>query len=108
MTRRADGNVTVLMLAAVVLAALLAVAVSVLGDGAARKARADTAADAAALAVANVLASGAPPGRAVAAARRIAAANGGRLLECRCGGRVAEVVVALDDARARARAEVDP
>lgn len=96
---------------------MLAVAIIVLGCalalGAARmgrvmhdRARADTAADAAALAAAGSLARGEPPTVAAAVARETARENGARLLECDCSGRRPTVQVQVGETRARARAEV--
>jgi secretion/DNA translocation related TadE-like protein len=111
------GNVSVLVIAVMVIAFLVCTAVARLGFGVAEKARANNAADAAALTAADVLASGAPAADACAAARQTAADNGARLLTCRCrassaetgskGGAAAEVTVAIRDARAWARAQAD-
>jgi len=69
------------------------------------KARAETAADAAALAAAGVLARGGSSGSAAAAASETATSNDARLVSCACSGRpTAEVKIG--DATARARAEV--
>jgi hypothetical protein len=107
-TRRGEqGNVTILMIAALAFAALCCVAVARLGSATAHKARADTAADAAALAAADALAAGGTSADAELAARRLAAANGAVLLWCACAGRAAEVTVAFGEAQARARAEID-
>ena len=105
------GNVSIFVAVAVVLAMLLCTAVVRLGGGAVVKARANTAADASALAAADGLALGRTPEAACAAARATAADNGARLLSCRPEssaerGLAAEVVVELDDAQARARADV--
>jgi hypothetical protein len=67
-----------------------------LGTAAVTSARAQTAADAAALA-------GAAEGRPAAA--EVAAANGGRLIEYRSAGLVTTVVVTVGPARARATAQ---
>jgi len=111
------GNVSVLVIAVMVLAFLLCTAVARLGFGVAEKSRANNAADAAALTAADVLASGAPAADACVAARQTAADNGARLLTCRCrsssaesgstGAAAAEVTVAIRDARAWARAQAD-
>lgn len=108
----ARGNVSVLITAVIVVAALLCTAVARLGSGVVEKSRANNAADAAALAAADGLALGRAPGRACAVARQTAIDNGARLLACRCpasptGVTVAEVTIALGEARARARAVVD-
>jgi len=108
MMRGARGSVTVLMTAAIVLAALTCGALAKLTNAATQKARADTAADAAALAAADALALGRSPAQANVAARQVASDNGATLLTCRCAGRAAEVTVALGAAHAQARAEVDP
>ena len=81
------------------------------------QARADAAADAAALAAADALALGRGAAGAIDAARTTAADNGAELVECGCAGLSAEVVVAVDPpdgplaafgpAKSRARAEVD-
>jgi len=97
-----------MMAAAIVVAGILAIAVGDLGGAAVRKARADTAADAAALAAADALALGRPPGQALAAARAAAADNGATVTVCKCAGESAEVTVVLGDAHAVARAEVRP
>ena len=102
------GNVSVLMLAVVVLTGICCVAVARVGGAAARKARADTAADAAALAAADALALGRSPGAARAAAETVAVANGAVLKTCVCEGAAAEVTVTFADAHGRARAEVGP
>jgi len=108
------GAFTVLFVAVVVLGCILVVSASRLGGALTARARAETAADAAALAAADSLATGA--GDATVQARRIAAAQGARLVSCDCSGTAAEVVVEVDGsivaslpspARARARAEVD-
>jgi secretion/DNA translocation related TadE-like protein len=114
--RRDDGAVTVAMTIAVVLAGLLLYGVARVGVASVLRARAENAADAAALAAADRLALGATAADARAAAATVARANGATLLECSCGGTSAEVVVQLaGDApvpwlpavQARARAEVD-
>jgi secretion/DNA translocation related TadE-like protein len=108
----ARGNVSILVTAVIVVTALVCTAVARLGSGVVEKSRANNAADAAALAAADGLALGHSPARACAIARETAIDNGARLLDCRC--RVsptrmteAEVTVATDEARARARAVVD-
>jgi secretion/DNA translocation related TadE-like protein len=111
---RERGAFTLLYVAVVVLAAMLAVSASRLGAALTARARAETAADAVALAAADSLALGHID--AVAQAERIAAAHGAALLSCECAGSAAEVTVEVDGsvlaglpapARARARAEVD-
>ena len=102
-----------LVLAVFVLGCALALGAARLGAALVAKARAETTADAAALAAADALALGEPPGRAHEAAVQIALDNGGRLVSCGCGARRATVVVEVPVAvlggwaRATARAEVD-
>jgi len=106
------GTATVWMLAVLGLGILLALGAARLGVAAIAGARADSAADAAALAAADMLALGRDPGAATAAARETAAANGARLVGCTCRGRYPTVHVAVavpvlgTHARATARAEV--
>jgi D-alanyl-D-alanine carboxypeptidase len=80
-----------------------------LAEAASLKARAQLAADAAALAA---VAESAPYGRDLheLVARRYAEANGARLVECVCGDGVTavQVTVAIDDVQARARAVINP
>jgi secretion/DNA translocation related TadE-like protein len=84
-----------------------------LGGAIVARARADTAADAAALAAAGQVALGRGAGAAEQAARETAAANDGRLVSCECEGPVVEVVVTVvapglgATARAVSRAEID-
>ncbi len=106
------GNVSIFVAAVVVLAMLLATAVARLGGSVVEKSRANTAADAAALAAADRLALGRSPVDACAAARATAADNGAHLLTCRLdssagGALAAEVVLEIHDAQAQARAVVD-
>jgi hypothetical protein len=96
-----------------VLAVALTVAVAAgrMGVAAIASARADTAADASALAAADMLALGHGPQVAAAAARSTARSNGAHLEDCSCNGRVVTVqvrvsVAGLADARAKARAEI--
>jgi len=103
---RDRGSVVVLVAALLTLGALLAIGIGYLGRAADDRARAQTAADAAALAAADALALGRTSAGAAAAAGRIARANGGVLLTCVCGGGTAEVTVAVGPARAAARAEI--
>jgi secretion/DNA translocation related TadE-like protein len=109
MSGRERGSVTVFAIAAIALAVVLMTGVARVGGAAVRKARADSAADAAALAAADALALGQGPAAAEAAAASIAVANGARLVSCDCMGSAAEVVVAIAPGRAvgRARAEID-
>jgi len=105
--REQRGAVAVLMLAVVVVAGLVVLGLARAGAAAARSARADTAADAAALAAAAALARSEGSAASVVAARTAAADDGAVLWRCDCVGTHAEVVVRVDDATARARAEVD-
>ena len=79
---RERGAVTVLAIAAVALAVVLAFGVARLGNAVSDRARADTAADAAALAAAGVLARGGSAASAAAAASETASSNGARLERC--------------------------
>lgn len=109
---RERGSAAIAMMGIVAVAAALMVGAARLGAGVVAKGRADTAADASALAAADMLALGRGSGVAEAAARDTAAMNGGRLVSCDCGGRFATVEVETDVgvlgavAHARARAEV--
>jgi secretion/DNA translocation related TadE-like protein len=105
--RGADGNVTVLVTAFIVVAMMLGGAVARLGGAVVEKSRASNAADAAALAAAGVLARGRSPSDACAVARTTAADNGARLETCRAAASFAQVTVMLRDARAQARAQLD-
>ena len=110
------------MVAVVVVGAVLSLGAARLGSALIGRARADTAADAAALAAADTLALGQSSADAKAAARSTAASNHARLLSCACAGTTAEVVVEVDVpgldvpglgalgavARGRAKAEVRP
>lgn len=99
------GNVTVLVAAVLVIAVLLCTAVARLAGAAREKARAENAADAAALAAADGMALGDTVVRACARAHDTAAENGARLLSCTNRNSGMQVRVQLDDARAEARAE---
>jgi secretion/DNA translocation related TadE-like protein len=101
------GNVSVIMVAGVGLAAVLCLGVARVGEATILAARADTAADAAALAGADALALGMTPSAAVAAAQAAATDNGAHLVSCTCRDESAEVVVVLGRAHGRARAVVD-
>jgi secretion/DNA translocation related TadE-like protein len=103
---RERGGVTIVAIVALVFAAALMLGVARLGHSASDKARAETAADAAALAAAGVLARAGSGPAAAAAASETAASNGGHLDECSCTGRSSTVEVTVGDATARARAEV--
>lgn len=101
------GGVSVLALVVVVLAGMVLVGLGRSGAAAVRSARAETAADAAALAAADALASGRSPADARADAAAAAADDGAALRSCECTGRHAEVVVSVGDATGRSRAEID-
>jgi hypothetical protein len=103
-----QGNVSLLMVGGVAVAAVLCLGVARVGAAAMLAARADTAADAAALAGADALALGRSPAAAMGAATAAASDNGARLLSCTCRDGEAEVVVALGRAHGHARAVVDP
>jgi secretion/DNA translocation related TadE-like protein len=116
-TRVERGSVTILMVAVVVIGVVLSLGAGRLGGAIVGRARADTAADAAALAAADALALGEDANAAGAAARATAARNDARLVSCVCIGTTAEVVVDVDVpgigalgavARGRAKAEVRP
>jgi secretion/DNA translocation related TadE-like protein len=102
------GSISLLMVGGVALAAVLCFGVARVGAAAMLAARADTAADAAALAGADALALGRSPAAATRAASAAASDNGARLLSCTCREGEAEVVVALGRAHGHARAVVDP
>ncbi|MEX1104702.1 MAG: pilus assembly protein TadG-related protein [Ilumatobacteraceae bacterium] len=93
------GSVVLLVAAVIVLAGLMAIGVSRLGVAADERARAQTAADAAALA-------GVSGGRP--AASRLAGANGGDLVSFERSGWAVTVVVEVGGARATARATNGP
>ena len=97
--RGAGGQVVVLAVAVLVVAALVMLGVVRLGDAAVERARARTAADAAALA-------GAADGRD--AAERLARDNGGRLVAFRTIGPDVVLTVVVGGARATARARGMP
>lgn len=102
---------TVLMVALLVVAFVLVMGAGRLGEAVVARARAQTAADAAALAAADQLALGKDDAAARRAAEETARANGARVTRCTCSGLAAEVDVEVDSvrtARARARAEVSP
>jgi secretion/DNA translocation related TadE-like protein len=109
--------VSIVMLAVLVIGLVLAMGAARLGGALVGRARAESAADAAALAAADRLAFGGGTGAARAAAADTAASNDARLVLCDCSGTTAEVVVEVDlpawgalagPARGRARAEVRP
>lgn len=93
---------------ALLISAALGVGIGVVGGAAVRDAQAQTAADAAALAAVAESAPGGS-GQPEAQARRFAAANGARLVECLCtpGSSAMQVRVAVGDAAATARAVFD-
>jgi hypothetical protein len=101
------GAVSILMLAAAGIAVVLCLGVGRVGGAAVLQARADTAADAAALAAADALALGRGSSGAAGAARVAASLNRARLVSCSCAGTAAEVVVQIGRAHGRARAVVD-
>jgi len=101
------GSVSILALAAVGLAVVLCLGIARVGSAAVLQARADTAADAAALAGADALALGRGAAGARKAAGAAASEDGARLVSCACTGRVTEVVVKLGRAHGHARAVVD-
>jgi len=106
------GAATIVMLAVVVLGLAVCLAVARAGVAAIAGVRAETAADAAALAAADMLALGRGPDAARSAAAQTARANGASLTGCECSGpfttvHVRVVVPALDaSARSTSRAEV--
>jgi secretion/DNA translocation related TadE-like protein len=109
--KRERGATTVVMIGVVAIGFALLVGATRLGTAVVARARADTAADAAALAAADMIALGRGVDAAEAAARDTAAANGAQLVRCSCTGRFAAVVVdyavgGLGSARSTARAEV--
>jgi secretion/DNA translocation related TadE-like protein len=117
MTRRERGGVSVVMLAVLVFGALVTMGAARLGGALVGRARAETAADAAALAAADRLALGGGAPAARTAAERTAASNHARLVSCDCAGASAAVVVEIDlpawaavfgAARGTAKAEVRP
>ncbi|MEX2256123.1 MAG: Rv3654c family TadE-like protein [Acidimicrobiia bacterium] len=109
---RDRGAATIWMLAVLALGILVAFGTARFGAAVIAGARADSAADSAALAAADMLALGRGPAAARAAATETAAANGARLTGCTCAGRSPTVRVVVDvpvlgaEAHAVARAEV--
>lgn len=93
---------------ALLMTAALGWGIGAVGGAAVRDARAQMAADAAALAAVAESAPGGS-GQPEAQARRFAAANGARVLECLCapGSSAMQVRVAVGDAAATARAVFD-
>jgi secretion/DNA translocation related TadE-like protein len=111
------GGVSIVMLAVLVVGLLVAMGAARLGGALIGRARAESAADAAALAAADRLALGGGATAAQSAAARTASSNHARLVSCECAGVSAAVVVEVDlppllsvfgPARGRARAEVRP
>jgi secretion/DNA translocation related TadE-like protein len=105
------------MLAVLVSGLLMATGAARLGGALVGRARAESAADAAALAAADRLALGGGSAAARVAAERTAASNHAHLVSCDCTGASASVVVEVDlppvlavfgPARGRAKAEVRP
>lgn len=92
---RDDGLVSVLMLSLLALAALLCLAVADAANVLIARARAQTAADAAALAAAGVQWRVAGTGDPSAAAQAIAESNGARLDACACDVRDETAVVTV-------------
>jgi len=114
---RPPGSAGILLCGLVALTAVLVVGLGRLATGVLAVSRAQTAADAAALAAAGELAAGRTPGEAERTASLTAAANGARLLRCECGGPavIVHVSVTLPFSRpvsglvrAAARAELHP
>lgn len=115
--RGQQGSAGVLLCGVVALVAALTLGLGRLATGALAAARAQTAADAAALAAAGELAAGRTAGEAERTASVAAAANGARLLRCECGGPAVTVAVSVTLpfsgpasglVRAAARAELHP
>lgn len=98
--RNCRGQATPLVAITLLLAALLLVPMALLARATVDRSRAQSAADAAALAGAA-----APLGSGETSARSIAAANGARLLAYEASGTDVEVTVVVGDRRATARAE---
>jgi secretion/DNA translocation related TadE-like protein len=114
---RQQGSAGVLLCAVVALVAALVIGLGRVAGGLVGVSRAQTAADAAALAAAGELAAGRSGGEAERIASLTAAANGARLLRCDCGGPAVVVAVTVtlpasgsvsDLVRAAARAELHP
>jgi secretion/DNA translocation related TadE-like protein len=111
------GSAGVLLCSLVALTAVLTLGIGRLTCGVVGRARAQTAADAAALAAAGELAAGRTGEQAERIASLTAAANGARLLHCFCGGPAVFVAVTVTLpfsrppsglVRASARAELHP
>jgi secretion/DNA translocation related TadE-like protein len=107
------GATTVVLLAVFVVGIVLVIGAACVGAAVLTRARAQTAADAAALAAADALALGGSSTDARADAAATAADNGARLAACDCDGPRVTVAVEIDApllgrvARVRASAEVD-
>jgi secretion/DNA translocation related TadE-like protein len=107
------GSASVLLIGVFVVGVVLLVGSARLGAALFGRARAQNAADAAALAAADALALAGTPARAEFDAAETAAANGARLVACRC--QLPRVTVSVEYevgvlgrvARARASAEID-
>lgn len=95
--RRAErGSMAVGMLAVFVVGMVLMLGAARVGAALLGRARAETAADAAALAAADALALGATAEQAVSDAGATAADNGARLVDCECAGPVVVATVEVD------------
>jgi secretion/DNA translocation related TadE-like protein len=110
--RRERGAATIVVIGVFVLGMALMLGATRLGVAMLARARAETAADAAALAAADTLALGGGAAAATDQAAAVAEANGARLVGCDCSGPFATATVEVDVpvlgriARARSRAEV--
>ena len=111
------GSAGILLCAVVAVAAVLGAGLGRVSTGILAVSRAQTAADAAALAAAGEVATGRTAGDAERTASLTAAANGARLLRCECGGSAVTVGVSValpfsgpasGLVRAAARAELHP
>jgi secretion/DNA translocation related TadE-like protein len=106
------GATTIVVIGVFVLGMALMLGATRLGVAMLARARAETAADAAALGAADTLALGGDAAAAADQAAAIAEANGARLVACDCSGPFATATVQVDVpvlgriARARSRAEV--
>ncbi|MCA1841920.1 MAG: helicase [Actinobacteria bacterium] len=115
--RGSAGSAGVLLCGVVAVAAALTLGLGRVATAGLAVARAQTAADAAALAAAGELAAGRSGGEAERIASLTASANGARLLRCDCGGSAVIVAVtvtlptsgpATSLVKAAARAELHP
>lgn len=93
----------------IVLVVALALGLATIGEAAVSDARAQIAADAAALAAVAESGPGGS-GQPIPYARRYAESNGAHLISCICesGAAAVQVTVAIGDVSATARAEIDP